>query len=74
MANDEPGQRREGRVLNERSASATIIQGVAATGAAAYGIGHLAEGVAKLKDAFGGNGDASDSARLEKQSPSDESD
>lgn len=37
----------------ERSLSGTIIQGVAATGALAYGAGHLAEGVAKLKDAFG---------------------
>jgi hypothetical protein len=42
-----------------RSLSATIIQGVAASGALAYGAGHLAEGVAKLKDSFGHGSDTS---------------
>jgi hypothetical protein len=37
-----------------RSVSGTVIQGVAATSALAYGLGHLAEGVAKAKDALGG--------------------
>jgi hypothetical protein len=40
--------------LEQRSASATIIQGVAASGALLPGAGHLAEGVAKVKDSFGG--------------------
>ena len=44
-----------------RSATGTAIQGVAATGLLAYGLGQLAEGVVKLNDAFGGNQDASTS-------------
>jgi hypothetical protein len=35
--------------IEKRSLSGTLI----ASGAAAYGLGHLAEGVAKLKDTFG---------------------
>jgi hypothetical protein len=41
-------------MIAKRSASSTIIQGLAATGAATYGLGKLAEGVAKLNDSFGG--------------------
>ena len=43
-----------GDIVAMRSASSTIIQGLAATGAATYGLGKLAEGVAKLNDSFGG--------------------
>jgi hypothetical protein len=38
----------------QRSASETIIQGMAATGALGYGTGKLLEGVAKVKEAFDG--------------------
>ena len=47
-------RRVEADVVETRSTSGMIIQGLAATGAAAYGVGKLAEGVAKLNDSFGG--------------------
>jgi hypothetical protein len=42
------------REQGEQRSASEIIQGVAATGALAYGLGHLAEGVAKVKGAFDG--------------------
>lgn len=47
------GDDKQPDVIERRSAT-EVIQGVAATGALAYGLGHLAEGVAKIKDSFGG--------------------
>jgi hypothetical protein len=52
--NPEPQPAPDETVVEHRSVTGAVVQGVAATGALAYGLGHLAEGTAKLKDAFGG--------------------
>ena len=49
-------QRVEPNIVENRSASGTIIGTLVATGAAAAGVGKLAEGVAKLHESFSGDG------------------